>query len=140
MQKILGARSLLRPILVSFRFRQTNGWPKRTTSTSHQLGSEAALAVSVTHQKLVLSGVILSSPDKSQQYKVLKELGIKQGPLSKCTCKQRGVCEVCKIEPCKPGVNYQDWLNKSSDWDTLVAKNEKKRFEEHKREGKQIRF
>ena len=72
--------------------------------------------------------------------KVLLELGIKQGPLSKCTCKQRGVCEVCKIEPCNPGVNYQDWLNKSSDWDTLVAKNEKKRFEEHKREGKQIRF
>ena len=40
--------------------------------------------------------------------KVLKELGIKLDSLPKCTCKQQGVCEVCKIEPCKPGVNYQD--------------------------------
>ena len=53
--------------------------------------------------------------------------------------KQQGVCEVCKIEPCKPGVDYQDFLRRTS-WAEAVAKNEKKRFEEHKREGGQIRF
>ena len=71
--------------------------------------------------------------------KVLKELGIKLDSLPKCTCKQQGVCEVCKIEPCKPGVDYQDFLRRTS-WAEAVAKNEKKRFEEHKREGGQIRF
>ena len=63
--------------------------------------------------------------------KLLKELGIKQARLPKCTCKQRGACEVCKVEPCLPGVNYQDFLRRTS-WRAAVAKKW--------REGKQIRL